>query len=67
MLRLKYHWSSDNVHSFIHSFIHSYICTVIKATYTAKICMQDNKTANATVTFALYNWAIKHYYTSKTR
>ena len=44
-----------------HSFIHSFIFTVIKATYTAKMGMQDNKAAYATLTVPLYNWAIKHY------
>ena len=47
------------------SFIHLFICTVIKATCTAKMCMQD-KAAYATLTVALYNWAIKHYYTPRT-
>jgi len=28
--------------------------------------MQDNKAAYATLTVAVYNWAIKHYYTSRT-
>jgi len=54
---------------FIHSFVRLFICTVIKATYTAKMCIQDNKAAYATLTLtvALYNWTIKHYYTPRTR
>jgi len=28
--------------------------------------MQDNKAGYATLTVALYNWAIKHYYTPRT-
>jgi len=50
---------------FIHSFIylHSY-CS--KNIVHNKMYIQDNKAAYATLTVALYNWAIKHYYISRT-
>jgi len=50
-------------YNYIHSFIyvHSSKIIVKNNMYT-----QDNKAAYATLTVALYNWVIKHYYILRT-
>jgi len=48
-------------HGVVHPFVYLHSS---KTSFTIK-CVQDNKAAYAALTAALYNWAIKHSYISR--
>ena len=42
-------------------------CLCLSCTSGTILIINNNKAVHATLTVALYNWTIKHYYTAKTR